>query len=214
MTGFNLTEFMSNSRDFARAYLFEADIKKFGKDGHGMYVKSTKLPEHTIGEIETDFQGNKYKIASTSEVQDFSISFNSDVEDQLRNKFVTWMLEIHNPATNLHGTPGNMGSGYFSDIILKHLNGQGNAIMIYGLHGAWPKSIGELTLDYSTKEIATFDVTFSYQYHLAMQSNASNAAQVVSQVLSDGSTTSLNNSSNNLFSDNTNINTLINNNVA
>lgn len=181
MAGFSLTQFMSNNRDFARAYLFEASIKRFGSEDHSMYVKSTRLPEHTISEIEADFQGNKYKIAGTSEVQDFGITFNADPYDELRQSFVGWMSEIHNPANNRHGEP----QSYMSDIILKHLNGQGQPIMVYALYGAWPKQVTELALDYSTKEIATFDVNFSYQYHMAASTEGgTNVAQIIQSLLS------------------------------
>ena len=43
-----------------------------------------------------------------------------------------------------------------------HLNAQGDPIMKYKLISAWPNTIGEMSLDYSSKEVATFDVTLKY----------------------------------------------------
>lgn len=43
-----------------------------------------------------------------------------------------------------------------------HLNSQGDPIMKYKLVSAWPSTVGEMTLDYSSKEVATFDLTFKF----------------------------------------------------
>jgi hypothetical protein len=165
MVDFGLNGFMRRYEDYSRAYLFKCWIhhlrgRYFVRDQEYL-VKSTKLPETTIGELETDWQGNKYKIASTEEFQDFAISFKMDKDDTIRHRFMQWTKDIHDAETGRHGNPIN----YFSDITLEHLNGQGRSIMKYVLVGAWPKAVGEVTLDYSSKEVASFDVTFTYQYH-------------------------------------------------
>jgi len=167
MVDFGLNGFMSMYDDYSRAYLFQCKIHHLGGkyfiQDHEYLVKSTKLPETTIGELETDWQGNKYKIASTEEYADFTVSFKMDKYDDIRYRFTDWARDIHDTESGTHGNPMD----YMSDITLKHLSGNGSPIMIYTLVGAWPKSIGEVSLDYSSKEIASFDVTFTYQYHYA-----------------------------------------------
>ena len=44
------------------------------------------------------------------------------------------------------------------------LNSTGNTISVYKLYYAWPKSIGQVSLDYGSNEVSTVDVTFSYQF--------------------------------------------------
>lgn len=167
MSNFELSGLMSAYKDYARAYLFKCRINNFGDPDFEYLVKTTKLPESNISEIETDWQGNKYKIGGTAEVGDFTISFNMDPLGDLRLAFVHWSEEIHNPKTNEHGIPGDVTiEGYFRNIILEHLDGAGNVILMYEMVGAWPKAIGDVALDYASKEVATFDVTFAYQYHL------------------------------------------------
>lgn len=164
MVDFNLNAFMSTYGDYARSYLFKCTVNKlnaFGVRDHEYLVKSTRLPESTIDEIESDWQGMKYKIGGTQQFTDFTVSFNMDVGGNIRTAFLKWMGVIHNPETSIHSDP----TVYFTDIKLDHLNGQFRKIMTYELIGAWPKSVGEVSLDYAAKEIATFDVTFSYQYH-------------------------------------------------
>ena len=168
MVDFGINGFMRRYEDYARAYLFKCWIHhlrgKYFVIDQEYLVKSTKLPETVIGEVETDWQGSKYKIASTEEYTDFTISFKLDRIDNIRHKFIQWANDIHNTETGRHGNPSN----YLSDITLDHLNGKGQSIMKYTLVGAWPKSVGEVGLDYSSKEIASFDVTFAYQYHYSV----------------------------------------------
>jgi len=164
MVAFNLQGLWGKHRDFARAYLFECRINGFNTEFDTEFahlVKSTRLPERSISQITTDWQGNNYKIGGTSEYTDFSITFNVDEYGNIRTEFMKWQDKIHEPENNIHGSPDE----YFKDITLKHLNGIGNSIVTYKLIDAWPTSVGEISLDYSTKEIATFDVTFAYQYH-------------------------------------------------
>jgi len=172
MVAFNLQGLWGAHRDFARSYLFECTIEGFKGNNHAHLVKATSLPERTINQLTTDWQGNTYKIGGTSEYSDFIITFNMDAKGDLRRDFLIWMDNIHDPESNVHGSPEtNTNGGYFRDVTLKHLNGQpsndgiGNSIMTYRLIDAWPTSVGEVSLDYSTKEIATFDVSFAYQYH-------------------------------------------------
>ena len=45
------------------------------------------------------------------------------------------------------------------------LDTAGNPVHKMKLIGAWPTTVAELTLDYSAKDIATFDVTWRYIRH-------------------------------------------------
>lgn len=80
---------------------------------------------------------------------------------------------IHNPETNVHGAPTEVGGNvpvggvpYFGRVVLEHLGEAGQTIMKYGLVGAFPSTVGELTLDYSARDVAVFTVTFTYQHHV------------------------------------------------
>jgi hypothetical protein len=161
MVDFNLQGLWGNHRDFARAYLFECKIDGFSGNNHTYLVKSTGLPERNIAEIITDWQGMSYKIGGTSEFSDYTITFNLDKSDTIRSDFIDWMDKVHNPENNEHGSP----TDYFKDITLKHLSPQNSPIITYKFIDAWPKTISEVSLDYSSKEVATFDMTFAYQYH-------------------------------------------------
>jgi len=165
MVEFNLTAFKSAYRDYARSYLFYAKIdnNEYFQDINSYLVKSTTLPATTIDEIEANWQGHKYKLGSTPTYDDFTLTFNIDKMAEIRNKMLKWSVYINNPVNNSHGNPSM--SSYFSDITLRQVNADNVTIQTFRLVDAWPKTVGEVSLDYTSKETASFDVTFAYQFH-------------------------------------------------
>ena len=163
--GFNLDSMIGAYKDFARGYLFYARITSPASaldQNHPYLVQSTTLPAQSIEPITTNWQGNEYKIGGTNTFSDFTITFKSDTAQDLRVKFLEWVKVVHDPVSNVHGKP----SDYFGTIDLTQIDVEGAKVMSYSLINAWPSGIGEVTLDYSNKEISTFDVTFAYQYHV------------------------------------------------
>ena len=162
--GFNLDSMIGAYKDFARGYLFYARVNSpvAIDSNHPYLVNSTSLPTQTIEAIPTNWQGNEYKIAGTNTFAELSITFKADIGQGLRTSFLNWMQKIHDPVSNVHGTP----SEYFGSVDLTQLNIDGDGIMSYSLVNAWPSAVGEIGLDYGSKEFSTFDVTFTYQYHV------------------------------------------------
>jgi len=162
--GFSLDKFIGANSDFARGYTFYVTINGNGFSDTDKYlVKTSSLPAGTIEMIETNWQGNKYKLAGTQDYTDFTISFNVNTgTGNIRNRFVKWQESIHDTSDNSHGSPVD----YMSDITVEHLNHiNGEVVTEYKLIKAWPTSVTELTLDYADKAVSTFDVTFTYQRH-------------------------------------------------
>ncbi len=164
--GFKLDDMMGKYRDFARGYLFYAQVIPPGgisiQQDHPYLVKSTTLPKQTVEVSEVDWQGNKYKVANTSTFDTITITFRSDTAQSLRREFLMWMKKIHDPVSNIHGLP----SEYQGTVDLTQINAQSSPIMSYKLVNAFPSDIAEVTLDYSSKEMSEFGVTFTYQYHI------------------------------------------------
>jgi len=71
---------------------------------------------------------------------------------------VLWSNLVHNPETNIQGTP----DAYYGEIMIELLDVAGNPVMKYILHQAWPSSIAALDLAQDSKEVSQFDVTFIY----------------------------------------------------
>lgn len=129
-------------------------------------VKAASLPQSDIEEITTSWIGQQYKMASRRTTGDWTVTFVVDNDGKILKRFWDWQNIIHNPEANIYGKPVT----YMADQEI-HLLGfdTGATICVYKLYGAWPKSIGQVQLDYGTNEVAQFDVTFSYQYHVVTE---------------------------------------------
>lgn len=163
-SGFNLDEFMAANADYARGYTFYISVHGsfMNTEQQKFLVKSSTLPASTIPQAEVNWQGNAYKIGTTQEFAEFTITYSVDINDDIRLRYEDWMKYIHDPKTNVHGDP----TQYMVGIDLEHIShANGATLMTYQLVGAWPSNITEMALDYASKETATFDVTFTYQYH-------------------------------------------------
>ena len=140
---------------------------KNGTDKFGYYVKSTSLPSSTINETNSYWAGQEYKMAGTQRFDEWTVTFNVDQKADIIKKFWKWMQMIHDPETNNYGRPVS----YMADQEI-HLLGMntGESICSYKLIGAWPKSIGQVALEYASNDFATVDVTFVYQYFIVKES--------------------------------------------
>lgn len=165
MAGFSVDNFVANVNDAARQYLFYVKINNpkstLGMDKTTYLVRSSSLPSDTIEAMETHWQGMPYNVGSNHTFDDWTVTFIVDADAQVRKDFLDWQKMIHNPETNVHGEP----SEYMRPQTAELLNSKGEPIMTYKLEYAWPTTVGEISLDYSSKDIATFDVTFKYLYH-------------------------------------------------
>jgi len=162
---FNIDAMTTPYADFMRNYLFYAKIiaSPVAFDGNHPYlVTAANMPSTTIGQAEATYQGNVYKAGTVTEFEDYTVTFRADDAHKLRNDFLTWANLIHNPVTNRHGAPAS----YHGTIALDHLGSDGSSKMKYEFRKAWPKVVGEISLDYTSKEFSTFPVTFSFQYFI------------------------------------------------
>ena len=164
---FSINDFKANFGDGAKSNLFyykpqfPPGVAEMTPDQAMYLVKSTQFPGTTLDEIILNWQGMDYKIASKHTYSDITITFNVDYGAKLRKLFEDWSNKAHDPKTNEFG----LGSDYQADQIIQMLGYNGSVILEAKLVHAWPKEVGQITLDYSSAEIATFDVTWSYAYH-------------------------------------------------
>lgn len=163
--GFNLDSLLGQYKDYARGYLFKFEIDGapagLWREKYPYLVRATQLPDSNLEEISVPWQGMAYKLASTQTYSDFTVTFNVDAESLIRYDFVNWVNFIHDPTNNVHGNPQD----YMAILNMTHLDTDGNDNIQYKMFGAWPKTVGTASLDYSSKDTLQFDVTFSYQYH-------------------------------------------------
>lgn len=172
---FSITNMKQRVQGYARGYAFYMYftnlptgvsfqmIQPGAETKEKFYVRSTNLPGSTLNEIITNWQGNDFKQAGPQEFDDWTVSFNCDVNALLRKDFVNWVHMIHNVESNIHAMPVD----YYSEARVELLDvSTGKPTMAYNLKDLWPSQVGELDLDYGNKtDVAQFDVTFKMNYH-------------------------------------------------
>lgn len=124
-------------------------------------VRATNRPDSTFEEVVIPFPGLPIKMAGARTFGDWGVSFNVDAEGNLIHAFNNWHDLIFDVFTQ---KPASR-SEYTKDQQLFLLDNNGMATDCITLHDAWPKAIGQIALDYSSSDLATMDVTFSYDYY-------------------------------------------------
>jgi hypothetical protein len=125
-------------------------------------VRTASLPETTSEEIITNWQGFDFPFAGKATYSDWTVTFNVDTNADVLQMFHNWHSLIHDPTSNIYSAPAN----YMADQQLELLGLDGLATAKYKIIGAWPKSIGQASLDYSANDVVQFDVSFRYVYHV------------------------------------------------
>lgn len=166
---FNIEAFKANFGDGAKASLFyytpswpallNADLT----EQETMYlVKTATMPSTTLEEVTLNWQGFDWKFAGKHTFTDVTITFNVDLRAKVRMLFERWQSTlIHDVRSNFY----SVHSEHMKDQRLQMVGYQGETILEFVLHDAWPKEVGQIAMSYDSTEIATFDVSFTYSYH-------------------------------------------------
>lgn len=169
MIKLDLETFKKNVQDIARSNRFyvtfsgDAAVNAGFKDESMSYfVKSASLPALTIGEIEVNWFGQKYKVAGDITFDEYSITFLQDYDFKIKSAIEKWMKSV---ADHIKGSRGEH-LNYKSTINIHQLGRSQNEILrTYKLVGAFPKQMNanELSME-STDSIQELEVTFSYDW--------------------------------------------------
>lgn len=160
---FNNYQFRNTVGDPGRPFLFLVHIPEVGTDTIvSAMARSTTLPEVTLGEVQIPFQGVNMKIGSAPTYADWTVNFLCDEAHELRRIFMKWNSLAYDVGTGLVGHSNT----YKSDKMgVAQLGRQGGMIARFGFIGAYPSTVGAVTLNQGEVGAAeVFDVTFKYDY--------------------------------------------------
>jgi len=155
-------------RDGSRTYMFKwvpplgLSSALFLDKEYDHLVKSMSVPEVSMNEITMHWQGIEMKMAASKRSSDWTVTFYSDGDGEMRGKFEIWQHLIHTELPFIHRYAKPIE--YMSVQAFKLLDVEGKTKTTYVLMYSWPKVVGAMQMDYSTQDIATFDVTFAYTY--------------------------------------------------
>lgn len=121
------------------------------------------IPAVSIGTVTTFFQGRPLILAGDRSFASWTITVLNDTGYPLRKAFEAWSNRINSVETNT----SRLGLGeYAQQWSVTQLDRQGRDVQTYQFIDCWPSAIGEIALDYGTKEaIETFTVELQYQYY-------------------------------------------------
>ena len=165
---FNIEAFKAKFGDGAKTSLFyfqpqwppslQADVNQ--QDAIYL-VKTAQMPSTALEEVTLNWQGFDWKFPGKHTYTDIVITFNVDLKAKIRNTFENWSNLCHDPKTNIY----SVHSIFMADQRMQMVGYEGEVILEFTIHDAWPKEISQITMDYASTEVATFDVTFTYSYH-------------------------------------------------
>lgn len=143
-------------------------------------VRSTSLPDSIVEEKIVNLQMIDYKYPGIRQYNDWTVQLNVDTKGEILFKLWQWQEKMRSGVK----LKNNAFIDYAQTQQLFLIDGQGNVILTYKLVGAWPKNISQVTLDYSSNELTTVDVTFSYQYFDVLSTTSSEVTKAVKSVFS------------------------------
>jgi hypothetical protein len=147
----------------ARPNLFEIELNPPTGSGENLTfkIKAASLPAVTIGVITTNYMGREYKIPGDQTFADFSLTVIADEGLATRKAFEDWMNAINEKQENV--TTSSTLSTHMVEMTLKTFKRDGSVDATYVFYNTWINNIGEITLDWSSRDtIMEFPVTLSY----------------------------------------------------
>ena len=165
--GIHVDELKAAVTGYARAYMFNivftsvppAQELKYDKIAY--LVKSGTLPGSSIEPLEVAWQGQVQKIGGTHTFDTWEVTFNVDYNATIKKSMDKWSKAVHDPTSNIHGKPKD----YYGSANVELLDTKGEPLVTYKIVDMWPSEVAAIELGQETKEIATFAVTFTYNYH-------------------------------------------------
>lgn len=168
MKGFFRSEGVAS--DISRPYLFRLSIPTISTNsGFGdrtgllsAWARSTTLPAYKLEQKDIDFQGQKIRFAGPAEFEgSWSVTFLLDETHSLRHAILGWMQSAYDANKMHHSAPADYKR---NNVKVEQVTKNGQTVSTYNFVGVFPKQVNEVSLDQSSVDPATFEVTFSYDY--------------------------------------------------
>ena len=132
-----------------------------------LYVTSTTLPGRAITNVQVPFMGLQFNVPGTATYPNsngWQITFRVPSNLSIRRKFEDWTKQVFDDSnsTGAYNIPSKDSS---NQIILALLDKSGNPLRTYTLFGAYPQSVGDLTVNITNAgEVLEQQITMAYQY--------------------------------------------------
>ena len=164
----------------ALASLFEAELTKSqgpeqqaATDDFKFLCKATTLPGDTIDVATVTYMGRGINIPSNRAAVQWTTTVYNDEDMAIRNHIESWMEQLNSHKTNVRAANMSKINSYTGTLKVKTFDKAGSSALTksYVFVDAWPSAIGEITVDWETNDIQTYDVTWEFSYWQSSKSN-------------------------------------------
>ena len=164
----------------ALASLFEAELttSKGTEDSAAVQdfkflCKATTLPGDTIDVATVTYMGRGINIPSNRAAVQWTTTVYNDEGMEIRNNVESWMEQLNSHKSNVRASAMTQIQSYTGTLKVKTF-GKASSTQImksYVFVDAWPSAVGEITVDWETNDIQTYDVTWEFSYWRSSKSN-------------------------------------------
>ena len=137
----------------------------------GYLRKAASMPETTITPLEVPYRGRKIKLPGEREFAEWSLTFLSDGDFELRNAFEKWMDDLNQTVANVSTSEHNLSGPLFPDWRFDHLDRTGEPIKSYQFFHCWPSSVSNIDVSTDATELVEFTVTLQYTYFITQDTD-------------------------------------------
>ena len=183
MAGFSIDNFTAKlAKGGALASLFEAELTtskgteaSSSIEDFKFLCKATTLPGDTIDVATVTYMGRGINIPSNRAAVQWTTTVYNDEAMKTRNNIESWMEKLNSHSTNVRATGMQRILDYTGSLTVEQLSKTGGTVAtkMYTFVNAWPSAIGEITVDWETNDIQTYDVTWEFSYWKSTQSGIS-----------------------------------------
>ena len=175
---FEISKFMGNmTKGGALSSLFSVRItglpsklltNKSLSTGAHFAIKTASFPASTIATTEVSYMGRTVTIPANREAQQITTEFYNDEDHGLRADLLKWMDGINGHTTNQRKKTATQFADYRGTMeIVQHMKDHPDADKnpnVVTVHSCWPSEVAEVTLDWESNEVQTFEVTWEMSH--------------------------------------------------
>ena len=135
--------------------------------------KATTLPGDTIDVATVTYMGRGINIPSNRAAVQWTTTVYNDEGMEIRNNIESWMEQLNSHKTNIRAAAMTQIQSYTGTLKVKTFGKASSSVIkkSYEFIDAWPSAVGEITVDWETNDIQTYDVTWEFSYWRSNQSN-------------------------------------------
>lgn len=157
---------MTNNRyyvEFALPPGLESQVQRGRLEIVQMYCDSVQLPGMSISTSQARVYGELREMPYDRLFDNINLTFYVDTSMDTKILFDDWINSIQDPATRQF----NYYKEYVTDVMIYTLDKEDKETYRVKLFECYPKSIGAIQMDYSSKDLMKLQVSLNYKYWLS-----------------------------------------------